>query len=127
LLRHLSGLSVAHILQETELLDIFRGSLAEQFIGQELLARRSGSENERLFYWCREKPNSSAEVDFLMTEEGQILPVEVKSGPVGKLRSLHLFLTEHPKTPYGIVLNSGNIKQFEKERLHFFPLYTRLK
>jgi predicted AAA+ superfamily ATPase len=127
LLRHLSGLSVAHILQETELLDIFRGSLAEQFIGQELLARRSGSENERLFYWCREKPNSSAEVDFLMTEEGRILPVEVKSGPAGKLRSLHLFLAEHPQTPYGIVLNSGNIKQFEKERLHFFPLYTRLK
>jgi len=60
-----------------------------------------------------------------MVEDGAIIPMEVKSGPAGKLKSLHLFINEHPATSHGIVLNSGNIGK--QDKLHFFPLYTRLK
>jgi hypothetical protein len=66
-------------------------------------------------------------VDYLMVDDGKIIPVEVKSGPAGKLRSLHLFLEEHPNSPLGIVFNTGNVQWLEEKRLHFLPIYTRLK
>ena len=45
-----------------------------------------------LHFWVREKKQSDAEVDFLYKFDGQVIPVEVKSGTYGKLRSLHQFL-----------------------------------
>ena len=47
-----------------------------------------------LFYWNREKRGSAAEVDYLLPMEAQVLPVEVKAGKTGTLRSLHVFLQE---------------------------------
>ena len=61
---------------------------AEQFIGQEL---RTIS-NENLYYWSRDARGSNAEVDYLVETEGQIIPIEVKSGKAGSLKSLHLLL-----------------------------------
>ncbi|HDJ27917.1 MAG TPA: DUF4143 domain-containing protein, partial [Proteobacteria bacterium] len=69
-------------LQQENLLAIYRGKLAEQFVAQELLAWH-GSE---LYYWSRDARGSSAEVDFLAVKKGEIFPVEVKSGAGGSLR-----------------------------------------
>lgn len=69
----------------------FSGGLAEAFVGQELLAadaRRRGP----LFFWVREEKNSSSELDFLIQAGASILPVEVKAGSHGSLKSLHQFL-----------------------------------
>jgi hypothetical protein len=44
----------------------------------------------------REKKTSDAEVDYLMPFDGKLIPIEVKSGKEGKLRSLHQFMEEAP-------------------------------
>ncbi len=71
-----------------------RGTLAEQFVGQELLAYGNKQESGHLFFWVREQTGSSAEVDYVITVHDQIIPLEVKSGAVGKLKSLKLFMQE---------------------------------
>ena len=48
-----------------------------------------------LHYWAREARTSNAEVDYLVARGSRILPVEVKSGKTGSLRSMHLFLKQY--------------------------------
>ncbi|MCK4236190.1 MAG: DUF4143 domain-containing protein [Candidatus Krumholzibacteria bacterium] len=73
----------------------------EQFVGQEILI----SQQSDIYYWSSEARNSSAEVDYLIVADGKIIPVEVKSGPAGRLRSLHTLLNSFPNCPYGIVFS----------------------
>jgi predicted AAA+ superfamily ATPase len=47
-----------------------------------------------LFYWDREKPSSTAEVDYVINADDRIIPIEVKAGKTCGLRSLQLFLNE---------------------------------
>jgi hypothetical protein len=49
--------------------------------------------------------------------------VEVKSGPAGRLKSLHLLLAEHPGSAPGIVLSEGPYSELPEQRLVFVPLY----
>ena len=53
---------------------------------------REISPGQKLIFWTREKRQSDAELDYLINHKGNIIPVEVKSGSVGKLRSLHQFI-----------------------------------
>jgi len=125
LMQYICGIPASKIITETNLLDIYRGALAEQFVGQELLLQ-GGSENDKLYYWQRLKKGSSAEVDYIIARDGEIYPVEVKSGRVGRLKSIKIFLNEHPHCPWGIVLNMNNIRRENKYKLKFMPLYTLL-
>jgi uncharacterized protein len=70
------------------------GAIAEQFIGQHLQELLAESPNRELTYWLREGRSSNAEVDFVVALEGQIVPIEVKAGGRGSLRSLHQFVGE---------------------------------
>ncbi len=105
--------------KQDDLLAIYRGRLAEQFVAQELLAK-SGSE---LFYWARDARGSSAEVDYLAVRKGTIVPIEVKSGAGGSLKSLHLMLETYDNCPEGIVLYSGTYTALPDKKLTFMPLY----
>lgn len=67
------------------------GALAEQFVGQQLLNLPMPWEEPEMHYWHREKRGSSAEVDYLISMGTEIIPVEVKAGKTGSLRSLHVF------------------------------------
>jgi predicted AAA+ superfamily ATPase len=73
---------------------INEGALAEQFIGQHLLYGGNDYEAPELFYWVREARTAAAEIDYLMTCGQQIVPVEIKAGATGTLKSLHQFLKE---------------------------------
>jgi uncharacterized protein len=84
---------------EKEINQINAGSLAEQFVGQELLAYAKPYQNRSLLFWEKEK--SEAEVDFVMTIDSQIIPIEVKAGSTGRLHSLQNFL-EVKKVSFGI-------------------------
>ncbi len=95
----------------------FMGAWAEQFVGQQLLA--SGS--NPLYYWARTMPNSSAEVDYVIEKNGEIIPVEVKSGATGKLRSLHILLAENKLVKKAIVFSKAN--KGNEGKLHFIPIY----
>jgi hypothetical protein len=64
-------------------------------VGQELKAMNFSISNQ-LRFWVREKKQSSAEVDFVYPYQGWLVPVEVKSGSIGKLRSLHQYMDQAP-------------------------------
>ena len=93
LVKHALGLDSAALLSENLIL-MNQGSLAEQFVGQELIAYKKSYESAELFYWEREKTGSQAEVDYIIAIGPHIYPVEVKSGATGRLKSLTIFLQE---------------------------------
>ena len=71
----------------------FRGVLAEQIIAQSLLSLHNHT-IPKLQFWARNKRGSSAEVDFVVQRSGKLIPIEVKSGSTGRLRSLHRFMED---------------------------------
>ncbi len=70
------------------------GAIAEQFIGQQWLYQDEAFREPELFYWNREKRGAAAEVDYLFQIGSMIVPVEVKAGVTGSMKSLHLFAQE---------------------------------
>jgi len=120
LLQRLCQVPVELELKQENLLAMYRGKLAEQFVAQELLAWHSSE----LFYWARDARGSNAEVDYLVVREGKIYPVEVKSCAGGSLRSLHLMLEKYPNCPQGLVLYSGPYRNLPEQKLVFLPLYS---
>ncbi len=80
-----------------ELMPVNEGELAEQFIGQQLLASEPFFINTELFYWKRAQKDSNAELDYLITHGNTTVPVEVKAGKTGTLKSLHVFMLEYGK------------------------------
>lgn len=119
LMQRLAHLPVNVELRQEDLLAIYGGKLAEQYVAQELLI----SQNRELYYWAREEHSSAAEVDYLAQREGRVCPIEVKSGRGGTLRSLHMLLATYPECPEGIVLYGGPYGWRPESRLRFLPLY----
>jgi uncharacterized protein len=107
---------------EQELIN--KGSIVEAFIGQEILAYSLSIAKSNLYYWHRESRGSQAKVDYLYQKGSDIIPIEVKSGNGTSLKSLNLFLQEHPKTPYGVRISTHNYSHYE--RVHSLPLYATL-
>ena len=81
------------------------GALAEQFVGQHLLFSGPRYQAPALYYWVREARNAAAEIDYLMTVGQRIVPVEIKAGTTGSLRSLHQFLQEK-RRDFGLRFNA---------------------
>ncbi len=71
-----------------------RGQLIDQLAGQELRAREDGiGDGPELFYWQREG-GSPGEIDYLIQSGLRIIPIELKAGAAGSMRSLHQFMLE---------------------------------
>jgi uncharacterized protein len=119
LLRALANLPKTVETVNADLLALFRGAMAEQFVGQELTL----SQNEPLHYWARKEGSSAAEVDYLAVVDGSIYPVEVKSGPAGRLRSIQSFFTKYPSTHDALVFSTRPFEALPVQRLRFIPLY----
>lgn len=90
----------------TQLTDIYRGKIAEHITGQELLALNY-TMTKKNHFWTKEK-SSDAETDFVYLFDGMIIPIEVKSGKSGKLRSLNEFM-ETASHPYAIRVYSEKL------------------
>lgn len=120
LMQRICQIPVEVELRHKNLLGMYRGKLAEQFVAQELIAWC----DLELFYWSREARGSSAEIDFLAIKAGDIYPIEVKSGKGGSLRSLHLMLEKYPNCKIGSVLYDGKHSYRPEQKLRFFPLYS---
>jgi predicted AAA+ superfamily ATPase len=71
-----------------------KGPMAEQFVSQHLSFRNQGEQAPDLFYWLRDKKAQNAEIDFVISKDLQILPIEVKAEKNGKLKSLNVFMSE---------------------------------
>jgi len=92
LVKRLTGLG-PEILMAEELLLINRGAIAEQFVGQELLANADPYDDNELFYWER-GGRGVAEVDYVVSIGSRIVPIEVKAGATGTLKSLRIMMQE---------------------------------
>lgn len=88
----------SEVLMNQDIVLIHQGMLAEQFVAQELLAYAPCYREENIFFWEREQKSSRAEVDYVITIDSHIIPIEVKAGNTGRLRSLQLFLAEKNST-----------------------------
>ena len=95
--------------------DVFNGGLFEQFAGQELLALNSFNRIS-LYFWIREEKGSSSELDFLLQAGDKLLPIEVKSGRQGSLKSLHQFL-HRSNSNFGIRMYNGQLSVDQNEIL----------
>ncbi len=69
----------------------YKGSVIPHLFTQELISMESISSNKPNF-WVREKKQSDAEVDLLYVHRKNVIPIEIKSGSTGSLRSLHQFI-----------------------------------
>jgi len=88
------GIDASGLANTRELTLVHEGQLAEQFVGQELRAARPAHEEPALFCWIREQRTSNAEVDYVIAERQTVVPLEVKAGATGRLRSLHAFVRD---------------------------------
>jgi hypothetical protein len=85
------------------------GAIAEQFIGQHLLSVQTLSPS--LNYWVRQAKTSNAEVDYVVSQGPLIIPIEVKSGKSGSLKSLQQFATKkNTRLAVRFDLNPANIQ-----------------
>jgi predicted AAA+ superfamily ATPase len=100
LMQNLCGLNSETLITE-DFIQVNAGAVAEQFVGQELLAYHNPFEESSLYYWGREARSSNAEVDYLTSYGKYAVPLEVKAGKTGALRSMHLFLEKYP-IPVGL-------------------------
>ena len=91
LLHAISGI-YSETAKETDFNAIYRGAVAEQFVGQELIACQSPYTKAELWYWGRRAKSSTAEIDYLIEKNGKVIPIEVKSDPTGRMKSLYMFL-----------------------------------
>ena len=80
-------LDAGTLLDGDAVFDDFKGALTEQFVQQELRADCGLSP----CYWASEEKNAKAEIDFLCTVRGNIVPIEVKSGRNTQAKSLHVY------------------------------------
>jgi predicted AAA+ superfamily ATPase len=120
LMQNLCGLC-GDMLAESDILAVHAGAVAEQFAGQELVGNADPFTRAGLYYWVREARTSSAEIDYLVACGSRVLPLKVKAGKNGTLRSMHLFLNQY-KAPLGIKVSQTNL-QFEDPVL-CIPLYA---
>lgn len=104
---------------------INKGEFVEAFVGQEILAYSKPYQRASLYYWHRQARSSEAEVDYLIQDNQNIIPIEVKSGTGRTLKSMQIFLDSHKESPYGIRFSTQNYSEFEK--VHSYPLYAIAK
>ena len=118
LMNRVMGIDYNEAFNHKNLLAIYRGQLAEQFVGQELAT----ASNSQLYYWARDAKNSNAEIDYLFLLDGKLYPIEVKDGPSGKLRSLHLYREAYDPL-YSVVFHSVKMGILQDQKVIFLPLY----
>jgi len=74
----------------TDLNDASRGRTIQHIVTQEFQSIHNRVDYLPSF-WTREK-KGDAEVDLVVQKDGKLIPIEVKSGKIGKLRSLFTFM-----------------------------------
>lgn len=137
LMNHLCGLAWTQISNLDERQLIHEGIIAEQFVAQHLAYLPHpyllGGEVPALNYWLRQSRSQNAEVDFVMQMGALILPIEVKSGKSGSLKSLQQFMiSKGLKLALRFDLNPPTVQEISHKNtsghpgeftLHSWPLY----
>lgn len=117
LLIRISNLNIQNEFLEDTLLASFKGALAEQFVGQELIA----SKNNNLQYWMNLDNGTISEVDYVIEKNDEIIPIEVKSGTSGSLKSLHIVLAKYPHIKKSYVFSKSRFGV--ENKIRFLPIF----
>ncbi|MCY4027344.1 MAG: AAA family ATPase [Acidobacteria bacterium] len=97
LMNHLCGLDLADIEALDDIRLVNEGGMAEQYVGQQLVSLSGGEQPPELHYWLRHARRGNAEIDYVIPHRDWIVPIEVKAGRSGSLKSLLQFVHEkHP-------------------------------
>ncbi len=80
--------------QQGDLNLIHQGRVSEQVVGQLLRTIEPYYTEPALFYWTRQQAGSNAEIDYILQVQDQVIPIEVKSGSTGAMKSLQFFMRE---------------------------------
>ncbi len=89
LLSAMCNINIGLLIQKNDLFLQFKGALTEQFVMQQLCAK----EMEKISYWTNER--STSEVDFVVQENGRVVPIEVKAEINVKARSFKVFCEKY--------------------------------
>jgi len=122
----------SELLISQNIASLYQGKIVEHIVYQEIITEKQTPIYKPSF-WVRENADSNAEVDFLLQIQGQLIPVEIKSGATGTLRSLHQFIDLSP-TKFAVRIYSGKLcitdektTQGTNFRLLNLPLYLAAK
>lgn len=112
LLCAMSGLSQSTIVNGNTIFTEFKGALTEQYVLQQLILKH------KPYYYS--KSNSRMEIDFLIQDEENIIPIEVKAEENLRAKSLRLFVEEFDsKIAYRVSMSSYR----EESWMTNLPLY----
>ncbi len=109
------------IFKQRDIANVYDGVIAEHVVAQELQAYTK-DHLHKLHFWVRDKKQSSAEVDFVYPYEGLLIPIEVKAGKAGRLRSLHKFIDLCPHN-YAVRIYSGKFSIERTRTIAGKPFY----
>lgn len=125
LCNRIMGLGLAQLSVDPHAQLVHRGGLAEQWVAQELFSLSRNNASPHLHYWHREALSAQAEVDFLYEHGPTVVPIEVKSGGTGSLKSLSVFMREK-RTALGVKVSGSNsvrIHATDQGNVLDLPLY----
>lgn len=117
-----SGLNLAEWINDPPAKFVNRGKLAEMFVAHELKKSGSPLDDNPLYYWHRENKNGKAEVDFVVQFRNAPLPIEVKSGTKGSMKSLRILMDEKSFN-LGVRTSEENFGSLEDGQIQIIPLY----
>jgi len=93
------------MLEVEDLSSAFKGAIIPHLIYQELISLNTIN-NSTPHFWVREKKQASSEVDLVYTFLNKVIPIEIKSGRTGSLKSLHQFI-QRTNHPYAVRIYAG--------------------
>lgn len=110
------GLSYRSLLEDVETLKTFKGAITENYVMNELINR-----NAHPYFW---RSGNTAELDFLLEEDREIIPIEVKAAANTQAKSYRQFCKKYgPKTGYKVSLKNIAVNELEGTRTVSLPLY----
>ncbi|MGM9848080.1 MAG: ATP-binding protein [Muribaculaceae bacterium] len=106
-----------------------KGSITEMIVGWEMLKYSGSRFRHDLFYWESPERGATSEVDYIIAKDGNVLPIEVKSGTSGKMKSLRLFM-EKKNIAYAVRTSLENFSRLSfsdsisSKNIDIIPLYA---
>lgn len=123
---------ISNILNSPAATLVNKGPMAEMIAGLEILHYQNPNLTHEIYYWARQEKNSSAEIDYVISTLGKILPIEVKSGVQGGMKSLWIFMNDKRLNlavrssleNFSLLKKENKDNQDEEEKVIICPLYA---
>lgn len=132
LMQTMLGTPAANTLLASEIDFVNKGAASEMFAGIELIKYHDCFSKAEMYYWQNMARGTNAEIDYLISKDGKVLPIKVKANTKGSMQSLWLFMRK--KKLYDAIRTSlenfGEFDHMDKEaenavrHVNIIPLYA---